>query len=113
MLEPRWRDQGGNVDFWAVRHSKAHKLRRRAYKGIPDRWRSAAWAALLIDFAKTNRQSVLELMGEYHTNLERPSTFDVQIDLDVPRTISGHVLFKTRYGSGYGVSSSETSLALI
>lgn len=29
-----------------------------------------------------------------------PSTHDVQIDLDVPRTISGHTLFVTRYGAG-------------
>lgn len=29
-----------------------------------------------------------------------PSTFDVQIDLDVPRTISGHTMFVTRYGTG-------------
>ena len=29
-----------------------------------------------------------------------PSAEDVQIDLDVPRTISGHVLFHTRYGQG-------------
>lgn len=29
-----------------------------------------------------------------------PSAQDVQIDLDVPRTISGNVLFHTRYGQG-------------
>jgi hypothetical protein len=33
--------------------------------------------------------------------MDLPSTFDVQIDLDVPRTISGHVMFHTRYGQGY------------
>ncbi len=32
--------------------------------------------------------------------LDAASTYDVQIDLDVPRTISGHVLFHTRYGHG-------------
>jgi hypothetical protein len=32
--------------------------------------------------------------------LKVPSTQDIQIDLDVPRTISGHVLFHTRYGRG-------------
>lgn len=33
--------------------------------------------------------------------MDLPSTFDVQIDLDVPRTISGHVMFHTRYGQGW------------
>lgn len=30
-----------------------------------------------------------------------PSKHDVQIDLDVPRTVNDHVLFHTRYGQGY------------
>jgi hypothetical protein len=33
-------------------------------------------------------------------SIDLPSSFDVQIDLDVPRTISGHTLFMTRYGAG-------------
>jgi hypothetical protein len=32
--------------------------------------------------------------------IDLPSTFDVQIDLDVPRTISGQTQFVTRYGAG-------------
>lgn len=32
--------------------------------------------------------------------LDDSSSYDVQIDLDVPRTISGHILFHTRYGHG-------------
>lgn len=32
----------------------------------------------------------------------KPSEQDVQIDLDVPRTISGHLTFHTRYGHGCG-----------
>lgn len=32
--------------------------------------------------------------------IDLPSTFDVQIDLDVPRTISGQTMFVTRYGAG-------------
>ena len=31
---------------------------------------------------------------------ECASKYDVQIDLDVPHTISGHILFCTRYGQG-------------
>ncbi|KAG8792351.1 hypothetical protein FRC17_008609 [Serendipita sp. 399] len=41
-----------------------------------------------------------QLIAEYRDGIDLPSTFDIQIDLDVPRTISGHVMFKTRYGLG-------------
>ena len=44
--------------------------------------------------------SLDQLKREYEHYLELPSAQDVQIDLDVPRTISGHVLFHTRYGQG-------------
>lgn len=44
--------------------------------------------------------SLEQLKREYEHYLELPSAQDVQIDLDVPRTISGHVLFHTRYGQG-------------
>lgn len=40
------------------------------------------------------------LRSRYRAGLDQPSSYDVQIDLDVPRTINGHVLFKTRYGQG-------------
>jgi hypothetical protein len=43
----------------------------------------------------------LDVLAErYKQALDKPSTYDVQIDLDVPRTISGHVMFRTRYGQG-------------
>lgn len=43
-------------------------------------------------------RSFERLAVEYRENIERPSTFDIQIGLDVPRTISGHVMkFRTRY----------------
>ena len=42
-----------------------------------------------------------EKLGEdYRDGLDKPSTYDIQIDLDVPRTISGHIMFRTRYGAG-------------
>lgn len=42
------------------------------------------------------------LLGtEYRDALEKPSSYDIQIDLDVPRTINGHIMFRTRYGAGY------------
>lgn len=103
MIEAAERDPGGNVALWRVRRNKREKLRPRVFKGIPDRWRAAVWEVLISRFvtATTGNHVRLDRMkDEYRTNVERPSSYDVQIDLDVPRTINGHVLFKTRYGLG-------------
>jgi USP6 N-terminal-like protein len=83
-----------NEDVWKLNVLKEHKLRERVYKGIPDRWRRAVWDLLILGF----RGSVSH--GKYTDLLNEPSEFDIQIDLDVPRTISGHVMFRTRYGLG-------------
>lgn len=101
MLVAGSRDQGGNVEAWSVKSSKEGKLLERTYKGIPDRWRSAAWELLMNRHSRTGKHDLQQLAAEYRDALDRPSTYDVQIDLDVPRTISGHVMFKTRYGQGY------------
>lgn len=100
MLTPSVRDSGGNVEMWSFRPNKEAKLLRRVYKGIPDRWRAAAWAALMSKFARAGPEDLKRLKSQYFLDLDKPSSFDVQIDLDVPRTISGHILFKTRYGHG-------------
>ncbi|EIW87163.1 RabGAP TBC [Coniophora puteana RWD-64-598 SS2] len=100
MFEVRSRDKGGNVATWGVKQAKEHKLRRRAYKGIPDRWRSAAWQVLMDQFANSGHDELTRLGNEYREELGKPSTYDIQIDLDVPRTISGHIMFRTRYGVG-------------
>ena len=100
MLEARIRDRGGNVSVWGVRASKEAKLRERTYKGIPDCWRSAVWELMMNRRTKTGKQELDILAREYHEAMEMPSSYDVQIDLDVPRTISGHVMFRTRYGHG-------------
>lgn len=100
MLEARSRDEGRNIDAWGIKASKEHKLRERTFKGIPDRWRSAAWDTLMCRFAKHGKAETRRLAHEYREAQDRPSTYDVQIDLDVPRTISGHVMFRTRYGQG-------------
>ncbi|KAI5118255.1 hypothetical protein M0805_008189 [Coniferiporia weirii] len=114
MLEAERRDKGGNVSVWRVSAGKERKLRERVFKGIPDRWRAAAWEVLVGRWVGMHRkemqkqaldaralEGVLEdLRREYRSSLDRPSSYDVQIDLDVPRTINGHVLFKTRYGQG-------------
>ena len=100
MLEANSRDQGGNVEEWRVRPSKEKKLRERVYKGIPDCWRSAAWEVLMNRFTRSGRRRLIELGEQYREALDKPSTYDIQIDLDVPRTITGHIMFRTRYGQG-------------
>lgn len=100
MLVAESRDEGGNVEIWTIKPSKEHKLRERTFKGIPDCWRSAAWEVLMNRFTKTGKRELRKLGEEYRQALDQPSSYDVQIDLDVPRTISGNVLFRTRYGQG-------------
>ncbi|WFD39851.1 uncharacterized protein MJAP1_002832 [Malassezia japonica] len=65
-------------------------VRRRVYKGIPDAWRGAAWRVLA---QCPDAPSPAALLAT-------PSAHDIQIDLDIPRTIRGHVHFRTRYGRG-------------
>jgi hypothetical protein len=100
MLIPQKRQVGGNVDAWWIRPSKDGKFRERVYKGIPDRWRRAAWDFLMARTSEVTPGRYEWLAREYHEALDKPSTYDVQIDLDVPRTISGHIMFRTRYGAG-------------
>jgi hypothetical protein len=101
MLIPHKRSPGGNVETWRIKPSKASKLRERTYKGVPDRWRGAAWDLMMTGYSGMTPQGLERLIDEYHDALEKPSSYDIQIDLDVPRTISGHIMFKTRYGAGY------------
>ncbi len=77
----------------------SRKLVLRTLKGIPDCWRSSAWHSFLTD-NKHSPSSDLELVQMYHHLSSEPSTYDSQIDLDIPRTISQHVLFSQRYGMG-------------
>ncbi|TGZ81756.1 RabGAP/TBC [Ascodesmis nigricans] len=81
---------------------KDPKLIRRTWKGIPDCWRGAAWHAFLTASSKARGigQSDNTLASVYHELLTLPCSDDVQIDLDVPRTISSHVLFRRRYRGG-------------
>lgn len=44
MMTVKKKDQGGNVLQWGWRSGGADaKVMKRVYKGIPDRWRMAAW----------------------------------------------------------------------
>lgn len=46
MMSVRQRDQGGNTLQWGWRSDSQNKVGQRVYKGIPDRWRMAAWWTL-------------------------------------------------------------------
>lgn len=74
------------------------KLRSRVYKGIPDCWRASAWSSFLNN--PTSRMTDHELLQQYDLQIASPCESDDQIDLDVPRTISGHVLFRRRHEGG-------------
>ncbi|GHJ86016.1 hypothetical protein NliqN6_2418 [Naganishia liquefaciens] len=107
MLLVADRDTGGNAVRWKWEAAgKGRKLTKRVYKGIPDRWRSAAWSALIEAKTRQPPSSLPKQHGtsdsseRYRTASDVASSYDVQIDLDVPRTISGHILFHTRYGHG-------------
>ncbi|KAF8323733.1 RabGAP/TBC [Clavulina sp. PMI_390] len=99
MMRPLRRDEGGNVDSWAA---SGKTFDRRVWKGIPDRWRPAAWQLLIDNAARQGGQQPSQSghAQQYRATIDSPSKQDVQIDLDVPRTINDHVLFHTRYGQG-------------
>jgi hypothetical protein len=100
MMTPSSRDAGGNIEGWTIKTYKMSKFRRRVYKGIPDRWRTATWDLMISRIAQTGPRDLARFRAQYWEAINMPSSYDVQIDLDVPRTISGHFLFHTRYGAG-------------
>lgn len=82
--------------------TKSPKLIERTWKGIPDRWRATAWYAFLTASAKKdpNSPSDEELVDAFYELQEEDSAEDMQIDMDVPRTISHHIMFRKRYRGG-------------
>ncbi|SPJ75158.1 uncharacterized protein FTOL_04889 [Fusarium torulosum] len=82
--------------------TKNPKLIERTWKGIPDRWRAAAWWSFMATSARAHEGMMLEdnIVAEFHRLQLRSSPDDVQIDLDVPRTISRHIMFRRRYRGG-------------
>ncbi|KAL2160022.1 hypothetical protein VTH06DRAFT_1677 [Thermothelomyces fergusii] len=85
------------------------KLIDRVWKGIPDCWRSAAWWAFLASSAashdhnhssNTPRETEDYLIAEFRRLQAVSSPDDVQIDMDVPRTVNGHIMFRRRYRGG-------------
>ena len=78
------------------------KLIERTWKGIPDRWRSAAWYSFLGASAKKRKDSPSQehIIGAFHKLQSESSADDMQIDIDVPRTINSHIMFRRRYRGG-------------
>lgn len=82
--------------------TKSPKVIERTWKGIPDRWRATAWHAFLTASAKKRKDSPTDenLIATFQKLVELGSPDDFQIDLDVPRTINSHIMFRRRYRGG-------------
>ncbi|KAI2631980.1 rab-GTPase-TBC domain-containing protein [Hypoxylon sp. NC1633] len=93
-------DGQGMLFEFDVKHPK---LVERTWKGIPDCWRAAAWYSFLSSSAKASKEPFAtddQLKADFHRLTEEPSPDDGQIDLDVPRTINQHIMFRRRYRGG-------------
>ncbi|KAI1315428.1 hypothetical protein EDD11_000816 [Mortierella claussenii] len=77
--------------------SNHSKFVPRVYKGIPDCWRAAAWTYLITKRSAGFEPNIRQI---YHDMLDISSPEEEQIDLDIPRTMHGHIMFRTRYGPG-------------
>lgn len=93
-------DKGGMLFEFDTRDPK---LIARTWKGIPDRWRATAWYSFLAASAKADKNSPTEeeLVESFYELQVESSAEDVQIDVDVPRTINRHIMFRRRYRGGY------------
>lgn len=82
--------------------TKNQKLIDRTWKGIPEHWRATAWFSFLATSARNmgSQETVDRLQAEYFRLQDVASPDDYQIDLDVPRTVNGHVMFRKRYRGG-------------
>lgn len=80
------------------------KLVSRVWKGIPDRWRATAWHSFLTTSARRRQGTAMiadsTLIDVFHELQTRDCADDAQIDLDVPRTIGSHIMFRSRYRGG-------------
>ena len=112
VREEKWRKmarlvpstkKGGGMSFdFDTRDSQ---LIARTWKGIPDRWRATAWHSFLLTSAKRRHgankfetdEHLIQCFNRYQ---EESCADDVQIDVDVPRTINMHIMFRRRYRGG-------------
>ena len=92
--------KGGGMDFEFDIHDP--KVVNRVWKGIPDRWRASAWYCFLAESAKKKSGSAshAELVERFNELQDENCADDSQIDVDVPRTISSHIMFRRRYRGG-------------
>ncbi|KAI1471557.1 TBC domain-containing protein [Daldinia caldariorum] len=93
-------DGQGMVFEFDLKHPK---LAKRVWKGIPDCWRAAAWYSFLCSAARASSEpfaSEEDIKADYRRLIDEPSPDDGQIDLDVPRTINQHIMFRRRYRGG-------------
>lgn len=93
------KNDGGMIFEFDTKNSK---LVERTWKGIPDRWRAPAWYSFLASSARRHRDSPSEkdISEAFYELLDQTCLDDVQIDLDVPRTINSHIMFRRRYRGG-------------
>jgi hypothetical protein len=108
--DEKWRSMAKVVKTGAVKgggmlfefDTKDPKLVTRTWKGIPDRWRATAWYSFLAESAKKkpDTPSEEELIECFYELQAESSAEDVQIDVDVPRTINRHIMFRRRYRGG-------------
>jgi hypothetical protein len=100
MARKRSDSKGGGMSFDFDTNNA--KLISRTWKGIPDRWRAAAWHSFLSASARRRGDHVSddELIRNFNRLQELNCADDVQIDVDVPRTISMHIMFRKRYRGG-------------
>ncbi|KAF2760145.1 RabGAP/TBC [Pseudovirgaria hyperparasitica] len=91
---------GGGTDF---QFDQAHpKLVERTWKGVPDRLRASVWWSFMKTASSNDPDADTEdtLMKAFYTLQNTTSPDDLQIDLDVPRTINHHEMFGQRYRGG-------------
>ncbi|KFY23796.1 hypothetical protein V493_05633 [Pseudogymnoascus sp. VKM F-4281 (FW-2241)] len=96
-------NSGPDGDGMEFEFDVAHpKLIDRTWKGIPDMWRATAWRCFLNASAKKVQGSPTEasLIEAFQRLVDEGSADDVQIDMDVPRTINSHIMFRKRYRGG-------------
>ena len=100
MARKRSDSKGGGMDFDF--DTSNSKVISRTWKGIPDRWRATAWHSFLSASARRRGDHVSdeELIENFKRLQELNCADDVQIDVDVPRTISMHIMFRKRYRGG-------------
>jgi hypothetical protein len=85
---------------------KSGKLTSRTWKGIPDRWRSSAWASFLeYSYAHTPEGSLgseteQSLVEAFERHREELCKDDLQIHKDVERTFKDHIVFNKNRNRG-------------